>query len=112
MTNENPTAEQTLREWSPQQFAQEFNLVNVDEQIHRTKENNYMFISFEDVQGERTHVYLSIGLSDEVSDDDTALTILKGKRIMETINSSGELRVKLSRNGGNKVALQDLFATW
>ena len=104
-----------LQEWTPQQFAQEFNLVSIDEMIHKTKENGYPFISFEDLEGNRTHVYLSKGLSEELESMDDATTapeILKGKRIQEVINADGDIRLKLTRGGATKVSLSDMFSGW
>ncbi len=104
-----------LQEWTPQQFAAQFNLVSIDEMIHKTKENNYPFVSFEDVEGNRTHVYLSVGLSEELDTMDDATTapeILKGKRIQEVINVDGNIRLKLTRGGATKVNLDDMFSGW
>lgn len=105
----------TLREWTPQQYAAELKLVSLDEQIHTSKEGGYYFISFEDIIGNRTHVYLSKGLSEELEtmeNGTTAPMILKGRRIQEVLNADGEIRLKLTRGGSTKVDLNSLFSGW
>lgn len=107
--------ETQLREWTVQQFARENKFVTIDEKIHATKENGYLFVSFDDIEGNRTHIYLSGGVRDAIAELDElplASDVIRDKRIMEVINEEGELRLKLALNGGAKVRLDELFSQW
>lgn len=77
--------------------------------VLRSKENLYPFIIATDESGVDHSLFLSKGLSEQIGETTPDVKSLGDYKVYETINAQGEKRLKLGRDGDNKIAVSEDF---
>jgi hypothetical protein len=97
-----------METYSLKSFAADRNIVSFKPDV-KINVNGYPFITFIDADNKAINVWFSKGAATNVMAGQDFASIAKDYEIVIYDNDEGEERIKLSRKGGNRVAIETLF---